>query len=326
MPLTRIHGLARKVSECVPGLAMTVLAAVPLAGCGVSDLSLNRSTPAPLLVAPLRQTFEAIPPDGRVTVREGDSLYDIAARYRVPPTSIITDNQIGPPYVVSAGQVLRITPQRVHVVGPEDSVHSISQRYAVSQYQLATANGLEAPFELTVGQRLILPATQDFSVLDSAPDASSTQVAALSVPQAAPQATASAPRKKFVAPSGTGTFRWPVEGEIITEFGPAARGVHNDGVNIAANEGAVVRAAARGTVAFVGREIKSFGTLVLVKHDGGIITAYAHLGDVLVTEGDVIEAGQQIATVGLTGKVETPQLHFEIRQARQPIDPRTVIT
>ena len=335
MPSKRITGvaprfvagfLAESVPGFIPGFALVIMAAVPLAGCGVSDLSLNRSTPAPLLVAPLRQQFEAIPPDGRVTVRDGDSLYDIAARYRVPPTSIISDNQIGPPYIVSAGQVLRITPQRVHVVGPEDSVHSISQRYAVSQFQLATANGLEAPFELNVGQRLILPATQDFSVLDVAPDASSTQVAALSVPQAAPSSVTPAPRKSFVAPSGTGVFRWPVEGEIITEFGPAARGVHNDGVNIAAAEGSAVTAAARGTVAFVGREIKSFGTLVLVKHDGGIITAYAHLGEVLVKEGDVIDAGQQIATVGLTGKVETPQLHFEIRQARKPIDPRTVIT
>ncbi|MED5304564.1 MAG: M23 family metallopeptidase, partial [Pseudomonadota bacterium] len=69
----------------------------------------------------------------------------------------------------------------------------------------------------------------------------------------------------------------------------------------------------------------SFGTLILVKHDGGVITAYAHLGEVLVTEGDVIEVGQQIATVGQTGKVDSPQLHFEIRKARKPIDPRTVI-
>ena len=306
-----------------PALILVLLAGLPLAGCGVPKLSMTRDTPAPLLVAPLRQASEVIPPDGMITVREGDNVYAIAARYGVPPTSIIADNQIGPPYSIFAGQRLRVTPQRTHVVGPEDSIYSISQRYAVSQYQLAEANGLEVPFELRVGQRLILPATQDFSVLDSAPDASVTNVAALA-PKVV-EVPANAPRKRFVAPSGTGAFRWPVEGEIITEFGPAARGVHNDGVNIAASEGSAVRASARGTVAFVGREIKSFGTLVLVKHDGGIITAYAHLGDVLVREGDVIEAGQQIATVGLSGKVDTPQLHFEIRKSREPVDPRTLI-
>ena len=306
-----------------PAAALVLVAGLPLAGCGVPDLSLSRDTPAPVLVAPLRQPAEVIPPDGMVTVREGDNVYAIAARYGVPPTSIITDNEIGPPYSIFPGQQLRVTPQRTHVVGPEDSIYTISQRYAVSQYQLAEANGLEVPFELRVGQRLILPASQDFSVLDAAPDASSITVAALAPQIATPPSNA--PRKRFVAPTGTGPFRWPVEGEIITEFGPAARGVHNDGVNIAASEGAAVRASARGTVAFVGREIKSFGTLVLVKHDGGFITAYAHLGDVMVREGDVIEAGQQIATVGLSGKVDTPQLHFEIRKAREPVDPRTLI-
>ena len=306
-----------------PALILVLVAGLPLAGCGVPKLSMTRDTPAPLLVAPLRQPAEAIPPDGMVTVREGDTVYALAARYGVPPTSIISDNQIGPPYSVFPGQQLRLTPQRTHLVRPEDSIYTISQRYAVSQYQLAEANGLEVPFELRVGQRLILPASQDFSVLDSAPDATVTNVAALAPKVAA--APSGVPRKRFVAPSGTGAFRWPVEGEIIAEFGPAARGVHNDGVNIAATEGAAVRASARGTVAFVGREIKSFGTLVLVKHDGGIITAYAHLGDVMVREGDVIEAGQQIATVGLSGKVDTPQLHFEIRKAREPVDPRTLI-
>ena len=75
-----------------------VIALLPLAGCKTPNLSMTRDTPAPVLVAPLRQVREAIPPDGRVTVREGDNIYAVAARYGVPPTSIIRDNQIGPPY------------------------------------------------------------------------------------------------------------------------------------------------------------------------------------------------------------------------------------
>ncbi|MEK9850370.1 MAG: M23 family metallopeptidase, partial [Candidatus Puniceispirillum sp.] len=107
---------------------------------------------------------------------------------------------------------------------------------------------------------------------------------------------------------------------------PSARGVHNDGVNIAAKAGTVVGAAAKGTVAFVGDNIKSFGRLVLIKHDGGIITAYAHLGQVTVREGDIVTAGQPLGTVGSSGRVTTPQLHFEIRKTRQPIDPRRMIS
>ena len=296
-----------------------------LGACRAPDLSLTRSTPAPVLTAPLRQAREAIPASGQVTVRENDTIYDMAARYGVPPLRIVRENNIGPPYVISAGQVLVITPMRTHVVAIGDTLFSISQRYAVSQYQLAQANGLTEPYALTVGQRLALPESLDFSILDAAPDAANTAPATTQVAAAATPAP-SLTRKRFVAPTGSGVFRWPVEGEIITEFGPAARGIHNDGVNIAAAEGAAVLSAARGTVAFVGREIKSFGTLVLVKHDGGIITAYAHLGDVLVREGDIVEAGAQIATVGATGKVDAPQLHFEIRKSRQPIDPRMMIT
>ena len=296
-----------------------------MGGCKAPDLSLSRSGLAPVLDAPLRQAREAIPPSGRITVRENDSIYDLAARYGVSPLAIVRDNNIGPPYQVVAGQVLVIKPMRVHIVTSADSLFSISQRYAISRYQLAQMNGLNEPYELTVGQRLALPDTLDFSILDAAPDGSGTSPAVTNVAAAAATPAPAIPRKRFVAPTGTGDFRWPLAGEIITEFGPAARGVHNDGVNIAAEQGAAVMSAARGTVAFVGRDIKSFGTLVLVKHDGGIITAYAHLDQVMVKEGDVVEAGSQIATVGTSGKVVAPQLHFEIRKSRQPIDPRRLI-
>ena len=293
---------------------------VLLAGCG-PNLSLTRAAPVPVTVAPLRQAVEAVPASGQVHVRAGDSLYDIATRYQVTPQSVIQENNLFAPYNLRVGQSLKITPPRVHVVRFGDSVNLISQRYAVSPFQLAQLNNLQAPFELTVGQRLQLPMSLDFSVLDSgAPDGSSTATVA-----PAPSKTA-VPRKKFVAPQlGQGVFSWPVEGEIITEFGPSARGVHNDGVNISSTPGAPVMVSATGTVAFVGENIKNFGKLVLVKHDGGIITAYAHLQDIAVREGQVLTAGDTIGSVGATGRVDSPQLHFEIRKSRQPIDPRSLI-
>ena len=210
---------------------------------------------------------------------------------------------------------------------PGDSVYVISQRYAVSQYQLAQLNFLKPPFELKIGQKLQLPNSLDFSVLDvGLPDG----VSGTNIAQPTPIKTSVpvAPRKRFVALSlaGNSGFTWPVQGEIITEFGPSQRGVHNDGVNIAASEGASVGAAAKGRVAFVGNNIKSFGKLVLVKHDGGIITAYAHLGDISVKEGEIVTAGQSIGTIGKSGRVDNPQLHFEIRKSRQPIDPRSLIS
>jgi murein DD-endopeptidase MepM/ murein hydrolase activator NlpD len=298
-----------------------------LAACQAPNLSLNRSTPAKLVVAPLREPVEPLPPSQMVKVRANDTLYAVATRYQVTPQSVIEANGLQPPYNLRKGQALKLVPRRTHTVRRGDSVYVISQRYAVSQYQLAQLNFLKPPFELKIGQKLQLPNSLDFSVLDvGLPDG----VSGANIAQPAPTKTSApaASRKRFVAPSlaGSSGFSWPVQGEIITEFGPSQRGVHNDGVNIAASEGASVGAAAKGRVAFVGTNIKSFGKLVLVKHDGGIITAYAHLGDISVKEGDIVNAGQSIGTIGSSGRVDSPQLHFEIRKSRQPVDPRTLIS
>ncbi|MDA8649470.1 M23 family metallopeptidase [Alphaproteobacteria bacterium] len=298
-----------------------------LTACQTPNLSLNRSTPAKLIVAPLREPIEPIPPSQMVEVRANDALYAVATRYQVTPQSVIEANGLQPPYNLRKGQALKLVPRRTHIVRPGDSVYVISQRYAVSQYQLAQLNHLKPPFELKNGQTLQLPNSLDFSVLDvGLPDG----VSGTNIAQPTPTKTSvpAAPRKRFVAPSlaSSSGFTWPVQGEIIAEFGPSQRGVHNDGVNIAASEGASVGAAAKGRVAFVGTNIKSFGKLVLVKHDGGIITAYAHLGDISVTEGDIVTAGQSIGTIGRSGRVDSPQLHFEIRKSRQPVDPRSLIS
>ena len=230
-----------------------------LAACQAPNLSLNRSTPAKLVVAPLREPVEAIPPSQIVEVRANDTLYAVATRYQVTPQSVIEANGLQPPYNLRKGQALKLVPRRTHIVRPGDSVYVISQRYAVSQYQLAQLNYLKPPFELKIGQKLQLPNSLDFSVLDvGLPDG----VSGTNIAQPTPTKTSvpAAPRKRFVAPSlaGSSGFTWPVQGEIITEFGPSQRGVHNDGVNIAASEGASVGAAAKGRVAFVGTNIKSF--------------------------------------------------------------------
>ena len=103
-------------------------------------------------------------------------------------------------------------------------------------------------------------------------------------------------------------------------------GARNDGINIAAQDGEPVHASASGSVSYCGNELKGYGNLVLIKHDNGYITAYAHLGNILINRGDRVAAGQVIAYAGQTGDVTQPQLHFEIRGSNQrPIDPRAVL-
>ena len=300
----------------------------------IPDLSLKRkSPPAEVVRAPNRQSVLPIPSSGVITVAEGDTIFRIANRYQTYPERVIADNNLQPPYALTVGQQLQLTPPRFHVVRLGDSLYSLSQRYAISQFQLAELNGLEAPYELVVNQRLQLPDSYDLSVLDAIEKPIKTP-AVISKPgtpvaTTTPIAPAPAvPRKNFIAPTLTASdgFNWPISGEVLQEFGPAERGVHNDGLNIAAEFGAPIQTAAPGTVAYVGENLKSFGTLVLVKHDGGYITAYAHLAEVAVSEGDILSTGQLLGRVGATGTVDRPQLHFEIRRNRAPINPRELIS
>src|ERR1700761_4822974 len=126
-------------------------------------------------------------------------------------------------------------------------------------------------------------------------------------------------------PDGPAAFAWPINGKVIADFGATSNGGHNDGINIAAAEGTPIHAAAAGTVTYAGNELKGYGNLVLIRHDNGFVTAYAHAERMLVARGDSVTKGQVIAYAGATGDVSTPQLHFEIRQGVKPLNPRILL-
>jgi murein DD-endopeptidase MepM/ murein hydrolase activator NlpD len=121
--------------------------------------------------------------------------------------------------------------------------------------------------------------------------------------------------------TGTPSFRWPVRGRIIGGFGPRPNGPHNEGINLAVPEGTSVKAADDGVVAYAGNQLKSYGNMILVRHYNGYVTAYAHASELMVKRGDQVKRGQIIARAGQTGSVSAPQLHFEVRKGRVPVDP-----
>ncbi|MGE4063555.1 MAG: peptidoglycan DD-metalloendopeptidase family protein [Rhodospirillaceae bacterium] len=123
------------------------------------------------------------------------------------------------------------------------------------------------------------------------------------------------------APRAAARFARPISGKVIANFGPAGGGLHNDGINIAAPLGTEVRAADNGVIAYAGNELRGFGNLLLIKHADGWTTAYAHNEKLLVKRGDAVTQGQVIATVGRTGNVDSPQLHFEVRKGTQAMNP-----
>ncbi|MDK2879997.1 MAG: hypothetical protein PWR06_2713 [Thermoanaerobacteraceae bacterium] len=122
-----------------------------------------------------------------------------------------------------------------------------------------------------------------------------------------------------VAFRGSGRFLWPSVGKITSPFGRRGREFHT-GIDVAADRGTPIRASNSGTVTFAGRK-GSYGNLVIINHGGGFETYYAHASSILVSVGDKVEKGQQIATVGTTGRTTGPHVHFEVRLNGNPQNP-----
>jgi murein DD-endopeptidase MepM/ murein hydrolase activator NlpD len=268
--------------------------------------------------------FNLLPPT-MIKVKEGQTVYTISRRHMIPLRTLIDRNHLTAPFALTPGQLLIVDRPRVHVVGRGESLGFIAQLHGVDTYALAQMNDLTAPFVLQIGQSLVLPSREtDMQLPPPRPMMEEEPIKA--VPnRAVVKVKAVKPPKAFYAQESRSGFRVPVEGKIIQDFGRQSGGIQNDGVNIAAPMGTPVKSADHGVVAYVGRDIPSFGKLILVKHQDGWITAYAHVDKVTVQRGQQIRKGDLIARVGKTGNVTQPQLHFELRRGRKPVDPKKYI-
>jgi murein DD-endopeptidase MepM/ murein hydrolase activator NlpD len=241
-----------------------------------------------------------------------------------------------------------------HVVAAGETLGGIAGRYGVSRSELMAANNIVDPNRIREGQRLVIPGNAESGRMvasvetprnsavrdvepryyederypeDPPPTTSSVRRAAPSETDG-PSAYTPPASSNLAAldPSDNGSsdgqqFRWPVRGRIISGFGPKPNGERNDGINLAVPAGTSIKAAEAGTVIYSGNEIAGFGNLVLIRHAGGWVTAYAHASDVLVKRGDQVRRGQTIGYVGATGSVTSPQLHFELRRGSNPVNP-----
>ncbi|MBI3446439.1 MAG: peptidoglycan DD-metalloendopeptidase family protein [Magnetospirillum sp.] len=288
-----------------------------------------------------------------VTVYAGDTVYSIARRYSLSVRELIEANNLQPPYQLIPGTVLRLPGGGGdYVVQKGDTLSILARRFKVDFNTLAATNNKRPPYVLHVGERLTLPgaratapvtansaAATTGSIVVASPNAAGAAKgsrpvvgqgnAAAAVPAESPPSYNQTPSHGLAqsvppvpAARASSTFLWPVKGEVIAEFGPLpGKGQHNDGLNIAAAKGTPVHAAENGVVAYVGNELKGFGNLLLIKHADDWITAYAHNDKLMVKRGDSVKRGQTIATVGSSGSVTSPQLHFEIRHGTEAVNP-----
>jgi murein DD-endopeptidase MepM/ murein hydrolase activator NlpD len=231
-----------------------------------------------------------------------------------------------------------------HVVATGDTLFSLGRKYGVSPFAIADLNRLAHNKSLSVGEQLRIPSggttqvmaekathptTQNQEIIadnnTNGPSQNETATAPLALPKAN-STTAAVTQTPITDPASTLAMRWPVKGKVISEFGTKPNGLKNEGINIAVPEGTSIRAAESGVVAYAGNELKGYGNLVLVRHPGGYVTAYAHAKQLMVKKGDTVKRGDVIAIAGQTGAVQSPQLHFEVRKGATALDPNKYLS
>lgn len=287
-------------------------------------------------------TPNAIAIDGSsYIVKAGDTLRGIANKTGASSQIIAATNNLAAPYIIRPGQRLNIIGGRYHWVNGGETGIAIARAYGVPWREVVALNGLEEPFILRVGQKLLLPEAtpvdpQQISIEQRAAafDLDIDDIVTGSQPALADNAATTEPSdwRKAIGPakepeaiaapvSFAGRFDWPVDGKLLSSFGSKGGGKVNDGLNIAVTKGTPIRAAADGIVAYSGNEIGVFGGLILLNHGDGWVTAYGHADKLNVTRGQKINAGDIIGLAGDSGYVQEPQLHFEIRKNRKPVNP-----
>ena len=291
-----------------------------------------------------------------LTVGAGDTVSEIAHRYGVATVAVIKLNGLTYPYWLRTGQRLRL-PQKALAVARHraptgetlplarngTTVAAFEAEPAASarvepKEPARTVTAAPAPNihvepapPVRAGSAAPEPLIKAETAAPKPPPSPSQRVA-----RAEPEVTPPRPTLYALArqsgpdhvplPPTRNTFLWPLEGRVISGFGAKPGGKHNDGINIAVPVGSEVRASQNGVVAYAGNELRGYGNLVLIRHDGGWMTAYAHNDSLLVGKGDVVRRGQVISRSGRSGGVSRPQAHFEIRRDGEPQDPLRLLS
>jgi murein DD-endopeptidase MepM/ murein hydrolase activator NlpD len=290
---------------------------------GLAALGLVAACAGPPRPAPPAQTIQPV----TVVVERGDTLSGLARQHGVALQALASANGLAPPYRIHPGQVLHLPgtppppPATASQLAPAAPIQPPAPPVEAATVpsppaRTVTAEPLPPPGAPPPSPQAALPAPPAPPPPAAAPAAApapSERAAAEPAARASP-----APPQRRLPP---GRFAWPVRGQVVSGFGAKGGGLVNDGMNIAAPRGTPVRAAADGTVIYAGNEVRGFGNLVLIRHEGGWVTAYGHADRLLVRQGQAVRAGEEIARVGSSGAVTTPQLHFQVRRDGKPVDP-----
>ncbi|MDC0948115.1 peptidoglycan DD-metalloendopeptidase family protein [Gammaproteobacteria bacterium] len=224
-------------------------------------------------------------------------------------------------------------------VASGDTLYGIAFAAGLDYQQLASWNGIVSPFIVRPGDRLTLTPRGNGTVevrprvveLPPSEPQAPREIASLppTTPPVAETAVASGPTRESVAVAAAvnearyqddGRWRWPTQGQLQKTYSAEIKGIEIGGVR-----GAPVVASRGGVVVYAGTGIRGYGRLVIVKHSSDYLSAYALLDRIDVKEGDQVNGGEAIGTVGGAGGGDA-RLHFEVRQGGKPINPQPLLS
>ena len=237
----------------------------------------------------------------KIKIITGDTLKSISRKYSVSIRELIRHNNLKTPYILKPGKTLLIPKGKKYKIRKGDSLYKIAECSNISIEDIRQRNKYIQEKKLKIGNIIKIPY---FAEVDKC-----KKVANLKKQK----------NKKNVQTKKI--FRWPVDGKVIATYGVKTSGRRNDGINIRAPYGSPVRASRDGKVIYRGNELPAWGNLILVKHNNGWTTAYAHLDKFFVKLGSELKTGDILGSVGKTGNVFEYQLHFQVRKKSKPLDP-----
>jgi lipoprotein NlpD len=237
-----------------------------------------------------------------------------SASARTRPTS----SRAGPAVALPAERTHDIHNGVFHEIHPGETLYGIAHAYGVSVQDLRSENAISDPSQLAVGSLLFVPRaerTMELAVASPAQAKVEARPPRRAQPSQIPRAGSGT-----LDPAAHGeALAWPLRGVLVSSFGMRDREQH-EGIDLAAPEGTPVLAASAGKVLFAGEQ-RGYGKIVLLGHEGGLVTIYAHNADNLVEAGQQVSRGYRIARVGRSGNATGPHLHFEVRVGTRPRDP-----
>ncbi len=234
------------------------------------------------------------------------------------------NNQSGPTIITNSQGV-----PNYYVVKRGDTVSQIAERYRLSYRQIGAMNGLDSKYTIYSGQRLVLwqgnqavASVYNNNANNNANNNSNRQpVNSAPVYTAPVQNQAPAPAYENTANSTSG-YDYPSTNQVVRNFDASAG---NMGMWFAGKVGDPVVASQGGTVLYSGNGLSEYGNLIMIRHSDNYITAYAHNTQLLVKEGEQVQKGQRVATMGSSGQSNQVGLEFQVRLNGNPIDPRSVL-